>query len=70
MVKWLILVVDEEPNTVELTRIYWERDGYQVETASERKMALVTIDKINPSLVVLDIMLPNWVVNLLSNYLN
>jgi DNA-binding response OmpR family regulator len=54
----LILVVDDEPNIVELTSLYLEREGFVVEAATDGLMALEMVDKRSPALIVLDIMLP------------
>lgn len=58
MAKQRILVVDDEPNIVELTRMYLEQDGYQVESAGDGARALELIESEEPALVVLDLMLP------------
>jgi DNA-binding response OmpR family regulator len=54
----LILVVDDEANILDLTRLYLEREGYRVEEAMDGQQALVKIDSFEPALVILDIMLP------------
>lgn len=53
-----ILVVDDEPNIVELARMYLEQEGFQVETAGDGAQALELIERQEPALVVLDLMLP------------
>ena len=53
-----ILVVDDEPNITELARLYLEREGYKVESASRGSEALTKLDATKPALVVLDLMLP------------
>jgi DNA-binding response OmpR family regulator len=53
-----ILVVDDEPNIVELARLYLRSEGYQVESARDGREALEKIAVIHPSLVVLDLMMP------------
>ena len=53
-----ILVVDDEANIVDLVSLYLERDGFQVESASDGVSAFEKIRANEPSLVVLDIMLP------------
>ena len=53
-----ILVVDDEPNIVELARLYLRSEGYQVEAASDGREALEKIASLHPSLVVLDLMMP------------
>jgi two-component system, OmpR family, alkaline phosphatase synthesis response regulator PhoP len=52
-------VVDDEPNIQELARLYLEKDGYKVELASNGEEAIRKLDLIKPSLVILDIMLPD-----------
>lgn len=54
----LILLVDDEPNIVDLARMYLEREGYRVEAAFDGKEALQQADALKPALIVLDIMLP------------
>jgi DNA-binding response OmpR family regulator len=53
-----ILVVDDEPNVLELISLYLTRNGYQVSTAADGKEALRQFEKVNPDLVILDLMLP------------
>ena len=54
----LILLVDDEPNIVDLARMYLEREGYRVEAAFDGAQALLQVDALQPALMVLDIMLP------------
>jgi two-component system, OmpR family, alkaline phosphatase synthesis response regulator PhoP len=54
----LILVVDDEPNIVQLARMYLEREGYRVETVSDGRAALQSVERHKPALIVLDVMLP------------
>jgi len=58
MPKETILVVDDEPNIVELARLYLTQEGYRVEAAGDGQTALDRIASLKPSLVVLDLMLP------------
>jgi two-component system alkaline phosphatase synthesis response regulator PhoP/two-component system response regulator ResD len=53
-----ILVVDDEANIRELARMYLEQEGYQVVTANDGRRALDSVQKENPALMVLDLMLP------------
>ncbi len=53
-----ILVVDDEPNIVELARLYLTAEGYQVETAADGVAALEKVESHAPALVVLDVMMP------------
>lgn len=54
----LILVVDDEPNIVQLARLYLEREGFRVKAAADGLSALQAVDREKPALMVLDIMLP------------
>ncbi len=54
----LILLVDDEAHIVDLVRMYLEREGFRVESAGDGKAGLALIRERKPSLVVLDIMLP------------
>lgn len=53
-----ILIVDDEKNIVQLTRMYLTNEGYQVEVAYDGREALEKARQSKPSLVVLDLMLP------------
>ncbi|RJR06286.1 DNA-binding response regulator [Candidatus Parcubacteria bacterium] len=54
-----ILVVDDEVKIVEVVKSYLENNGYSVCEAYNGKEALDKFNKVNPSLVVLDLMLPD-----------
>jgi len=53
-----VLVVDDDQKTVELVKLYLNRDGYRVLTAYDGIEALRQARERNPDLVVLDLMLP------------
>ena len=53
-----ILVVDDDSKTVELVRLYLNRDGYRVITANDGVTALRLAREEHPDLIVLDLMLP------------
>ncbi|MBA7623110.1 Alkaline phosphatase synthesis transcriptional regulatory protein PhoP [subsurface metagenome] len=53
-----VLVVDDDVKTVELVRLYLNRDGYRVLTAYDGLEALRLARENHPDLIVLDIMLP------------
>jgi two-component system, OmpR family, alkaline phosphatase synthesis response regulator PhoP len=53
-----ILVVDDDVKTVELVKLYLNRDGYKVLTAYDGVEALRLARESHPNLIVLDIMLP------------
>jgi len=54
----LILLVDDEPNIIELAQLYLEREGYNIITAFDGKSALDAVEKQRPALIVLDLMMP------------
>jgi two-component system phosphate regulon response regulator PhoB len=54
-----ILVVDDEPDLLELVRVNLARSGYDVVTAETGSQALAELHKQKPDLVLLDIMLPD-----------
>ena len=54
----LILIVDDEPPILQLARIYLEREGFHVHEAADGEAALEVVSRLQPALVVLDVMLP------------
>ncbi len=53
-----ILVVDDDARTVDLLKLYLNRDGYRVLTACDGIEALQLARERHPDLIVLDLMLP------------
>src|SRR5574340_560251 len=53
-----VLVVDDEPIVRDVVVRYLERDGFRTLTASDGDAARSLIEEREPSLVVLDVMLP------------
>jgi two-component system, OmpR family, alkaline phosphatase synthesis response regulator PhoP len=53
-----VLVVDDDVKTVELVKLYLNRDGYRVLTAYTGTDALQMARENHPDLIVLDLMLP------------
>jgi two-component system alkaline phosphatase synthesis response regulator PhoP len=53
-----VLVVDDDEKTVELVKLYLNRDGYKVLTAYNGTEALRLARESRPDLIVLDLMLP------------
>lgn len=56
--KQKILVVDDEPDIVELIAYNLKREGYQVHTAYNGQEAVTTAKKTMPDLIILDVMMP------------
>lgn len=53
-----ILVVEDEPAIASLVETYLSREGYAVTRVDDGAKALEAADRIRPSLVILDVMLP------------
>jgi two-component system, OmpR family, alkaline phosphatase synthesis response regulator PhoP len=53
-----ILLVDDEPNILELIKLYMAGEHYNIETARTGTDALARFAALKPDLVVLDLMLP------------
>ena len=53
-----ILVVDDERHIVDLLRLYLEKEGFAVVSAGDGEEALALHARHDPSLVILDLMLP------------
>ena len=53
-----VLVVDDEPDAIELIRFNLKASGYDVLTAEDGEEALLKARKFSPDLILLDVMLP------------
>jgi len=53
-----ILVVDDDPNSLDIVRTYLEARGYEVATALDGKEALSRLEEVRPAVVQLDVMMP------------
>lgn len=53
-----VLIVDDDPDIIELLAYNLEKEGYKIATAANGKQALEIIPSFLPDLVVLDIMMP------------
>jgi two-component system alkaline phosphatase synthesis response regulator PhoP len=53
-----ILLVDDEPDILEIVSYNLKNDGYQIYTANNGLEAIELATKINPQLIILDIMMP------------
>jgi two-component system phosphate regulon response regulator PhoB len=54
-----VLVVDDEPDLLELVRVNLSQSGYTVETAASGSEALAALRRAPPDVMVLDLMLPD-----------
>lgn len=53
-----VLVVDDEDNIIELIRLGLHYEGFEVEVASDGEQGLMQAQRINPDLIILDVMMP------------
>ncbi|MDB5020234.1 MAG: ArsR family transcriptional regulator [Pedobacter sp.] len=53
-----ILIVDDEPDILELVEYNLKKEGYQVFTASNGQEGIALAKRVHPDLIVLDIMMP------------
>ena len=53
-----ILLVDDEPDIIEILSYNLKKEGYQVFSASDGEEALVQVEKVKPHLIILDVMMP------------
>lgn len=53
-----ILIVDDEPDILEFVGYNLRREGYEVHTASNGREAVAAAERVEPHLVVLDVMMP------------
>ncbi len=54
-----VLIVDDEPDTLELVKLVIESGGFETMLAANGMEALAQIDRTKPDLVLLDIMMPD-----------
>jgi DNA-binding response OmpR family regulator len=59
MQKQKVLIIDDEPDSVETTKFILQKAGYEVYLAAEGNEGLNAFKKIKPDLVLLDILMPN-----------
>ncbi|MEQ1746195.1 MAG: response regulator transcription factor [Saprospiraceae bacterium] len=53
-----IMIVDDEPDILEFLRYNLRKEGYDVVSANDGRAALIVAEREKPSLIVLDIMMP------------
>lgn len=54
-----VLLIEDEPNIIEAIRFVLSRKGYSVDVHSDGATALDAISAKSPSMIILDVMLPN-----------
>jgi CheY-like chemotaxis protein len=58
MASELILVVDDNPINLKLTKVLLLKENYEVRTASDAEEALRLLETLKPRLILMDIQLP------------
>ncbi|MEN7547919.1 response regulator transcription factor [Rapidithrix thailandica] len=53
-----VLIVDDEPDIVEILTYNLEKEGYEIKSASDGKIAVERARKFKPDLILMDIMMP------------
>jgi two-component system response regulator VicR len=53
-----ILVVDDEPDILEIMKFKLVKEGYEVVTACDGEDALLKVKEANPDVILLDLMMP------------
>ena len=56
-----ILVVDDEPDILELVQYNLEKEGFSVYTAGNGREAIEIAEQVTPDLILLDVMMPETV---------
>lgn len=56
--KFKVLVVDDEPDILELLQYNFSKEGYEVQTVDDGLKALDAVKSFEPQLILLDIMMP------------
>jgi DNA-binding response OmpR family regulator len=54
----VVLIIEDDPHTVDLVALYLEREGFQALTADDGRRGLSLARRHRPDLVILDLMLP------------
>ena len=53
-----VLLVDDDPGIIEVLKLYFEKEGYQVSTCMQGDKAIAAFNAFVPDIVILDLMLP------------
>jgi DNA-binding response OmpR family regulator len=56
--KKIVLVIEDDRNTLDLVALYLRREGFDAITAEDGEIGLVLADKYPPDIVILDLMMP------------
>jgi two-component system response regulator MprA len=53
-----VLVIDDEENIIEFVRLGLRYEGFQVESAPDGEQGVTAAQRLNPDLIILDVMMP------------
>jgi DNA-binding response OmpR family regulator len=53
-----VMLVDDDPETIDILQIYLEHEGYRSVAALNGLEALKSVKELDPDLIILDLMLP------------
>ncbi|MCH4153385.1 MAG: response regulator transcription factor [Saccharofermentans sp.] len=53
-----VLLIDDDPGIIEVLKLYFEKEGYQVFTCMQGDKAVATYNSTQPDIIILDLMLP------------
>jgi len=53
-----VLLVDDDEGIIELLKVYFEKEGYNVSTCMKGDKAVAAFSACNPDIIILDLMLP------------
>ena len=53
-----VLLVDDDPGIIEVLKLYFEKEGYQVSSCMQGDKAVPAFHSFAPDIVILDLMLP------------
>ena len=52
-----VLIVDDDPDIVEASQLFLEKEGHQIETANSRREGMLKVESFKPDLLILDVMM-------------
>jgi len=52
-----VLIVDDDPDIVEASQLFLEKEGHRIETAGSRREGMEKVESFQPDLLILDVMM-------------
>lgn len=53
-----VLIVDDDPDILRILELYLEKEGFEIISSTDGNDAISQIDRFNPDIIILDIMMP------------